>query len=459
MFRQTEHPMCMGIGKRTVQLVLAALMFGTSLAAVSELPTADQADAQVAYTFRDVSSIDGLTDIHARAFRLYWAFFDREPDAEGALFWANRVNECWSLERIANFFSTSDEFAATYGTLTDGEFVDLIYRNVLDRPSEPAGRAFWEGEISSGRRSRVQVMLDFAYSDEFVSTRLLPSDLLPDQPCSTTAADLPIPGSDGSVLASQALNTTIPTSVCGTIVSVANNQLINGRTGASTSPSSFGGYARARTDQDDYAYSGLVQGLLDDNEIGDVAFVLDCIDETGNFVGSHLIVQLDTGPAYTFDPRDVAVLEPTGGNVGEIQGLVALYPGLSVEWTAFGPNDPFCCPSITVFSEFELDSGTFTRTRFHVEGPDAVARQIAAAAVADNWDSVFERIEEGEFEFLQGFQSTRGGLNFAGTDPCQFSSGAFSCLVNVPDWGQIGFRLAFDRDTQSYRILDILYDI
>ena len=37
--------------------------------------------------FDTIASLDELTGDHARLFRLYWAFFGREPDAEGALYW------------------------------------------------------------------------------------------------------------------------------------------------------------------------------------------------------------------------------------------------------------------------------------------------------------------------------------------------------------------------------------
>ncbi len=134
-------------------------------------------------TFEVVSNLDELTDDHARVLRLYWAFFDRTPDAEGALYWIDRLDHCASMVDIATVFAEGPEFAATYGDLDDAGFVDLVYANVLGRTPEPAGRAFWLGEIVVGRMTRVDVMLHFAYGDEFTNARPLPSDGVPARRC------------------------------------------------------------------------------------------------------------------------------------------------------------------------------------------------------------------------------------------------------------------------------------
>ena len=50
----------------------------------------------------------------------------------------------------------------------DAAFVDLVYRNVLARPPDPAGRAHWAGGLDSGRLTRGGVMIGFSESAEFV---------------------------------------------------------------------------------------------------------------------------------------------------------------------------------------------------------------------------------------------------------------------------------------------------
>ncbi|MEZ5379585.1 MAG: DUF4214 domain-containing protein [Acidimicrobiales bacterium] len=97
--------------------------------------------------------------------RLYWAYFDRAPDAAGLSFWTGRRLAGASLDSIADAFGESEEFTATYGPLDDAAFVDLVYRNVLDRSPDTAGAAFWRGQLAS--RSRGAVMVGFSESVEF----------------------------------------------------------------------------------------------------------------------------------------------------------------------------------------------------------------------------------------------------------------------------------------------------
>lgn len=54
-----------------------------------------------------------------------------------------------------------------YGGLDNGQFVDLVYQNVLGRAPEPGGRAFWTGQLNSGSMTRGEVMRGFSESNEY----------------------------------------------------------------------------------------------------------------------------------------------------------------------------------------------------------------------------------------------------------------------------------------------------
>ncbi len=101
--------------------------------------------------------------------RLYSAYFLRAPDQAGFDFWvSNSMSGAHNLDSMSDFFSISDEFNLTYGSLTNTEFVDLIYQNILGRPGEPEGRAFWISELDSGNRTRGNVMINFSEGPEYV---------------------------------------------------------------------------------------------------------------------------------------------------------------------------------------------------------------------------------------------------------------------------------------------------
>lgn len=98
--------------------------------------------------------------------RLYFAYFNRIPDYPGLQFWVGELQGGRSLIEMSNEFASSPEFIATYGRLTNGEFVDLVYWNVLGRAPEPDGRVFWIGELEAGM-SRGEVMVRFSESEEY----------------------------------------------------------------------------------------------------------------------------------------------------------------------------------------------------------------------------------------------------------------------------------------------------
>ncbi len=365
MFRRMER----NRGMRMLRAVVIALAVLASTVVGAPPPAGAMTSAGAmteegvfdAVAFEDVAAIPTLTDVHARVFRLYWAFFDRQPDAEGALFWADQSNRCWSLERIANFFATSDEFVTTYGTLTDAQFVDLVYRNVLDRAAEPAGRTFWENAIASGSRTRVQVMLDFAYADEFVANHPLPSDGRADQPCSTSASDLRVPAETNAVTLASLDTATIPSDACFFDMDPGNTTLVDGRTGLNAD----GTWVELATGTDRIAALRLRnierRAFADISGDGNVDAVvgLHCRTPSGDF--DHIVPVL-----YVHGEEPVALPYTAGADLssGEepvgLRAVLARQDRIVFSWAATftfsfpdlsdWDDDP-CCPSIEFMSE------------------------------------------------------------------------------------------------------------
>jgi hypothetical protein len=100
--------------------------------------------------------------------RLYWAYFDRIPDTEGLLHWIGETADHGAtLDTISQVFAGSPEFSATYGSLTDADFVRLVYRNVLDRTPDTGGETFWNARLADRSATRGQVMTGFSESPEY----------------------------------------------------------------------------------------------------------------------------------------------------------------------------------------------------------------------------------------------------------------------------------------------------
>lgn len=98
--------------------------------------------------------------------RLYFATFLRIPDYEGLQTWIAAGQAGWTLEAIADEFTTSAEFLLTYGSLDDTEFVTLLYQNILNRQPDPTGLANWTGRLSNGA-TRGEILVGFSESPEY----------------------------------------------------------------------------------------------------------------------------------------------------------------------------------------------------------------------------------------------------------------------------------------------------
>lgn len=74
--------------------------------------------------------------------RLYVAYFNRLPDFEGYSFWHGRLND-WDIQRASRYFAESPEAVETYGDATLEEFLDILYAEVLNREPDAGGAAYW----------------------------------------------------------------------------------------------------------------------------------------------------------------------------------------------------------------------------------------------------------------------------------------------------------------------------
>lgn len=99
-------------------------------------------------------------------YRLYQATLAREPDEGSFKGWAEALSSGTELSAAAGGFVNSREFQNVYGSLTDGEFVDRLYQNVLGRGASQTEIDGWLDVINGGS-SRADVVLGFSQSREF----------------------------------------------------------------------------------------------------------------------------------------------------------------------------------------------------------------------------------------------------------------------------------------------------
>ncbi len=91
---------------------------------------------------------------------LYSAIFNRAPDQAGLEFWVNAIEGGDSLVQAAEGFTQHPVFAETYAGLTNIEFVQQLYVNVLGSAGDAKGIQFWTDKLASGV-SKGQVVAEF----------------------------------------------------------------------------------------------------------------------------------------------------------------------------------------------------------------------------------------------------------------------------------------------------------
>lgn len=70
-----------------------------------------------------------------------------------------------TFHAVSESFAQSPEFLASYGALGHAQFVERVYQNVLGRPAEPAGRAYWLARLNEGMVRGV-LIAEFSESGE-----------------------------------------------------------------------------------------------------------------------------------------------------------------------------------------------------------------------------------------------------------------------------------------------------
>jgi hypothetical protein len=108
-----------------------------------------------------------------RLMELYVAFFNRVPEADGLAYWIGEMNAGKQINAIADIFYEAgikySELTGFTATMSNADFVNVIYRNVLGRTdgADAEGLAYWSAELAEGRASRgslVSTILDAAHN-------------------------------------------------------------------------------------------------------------------------------------------------------------------------------------------------------------------------------------------------------------------------------------------------------
>ena len=93
-------------------------------------------------SFADGSLGFDTSGTSGQMYRLYKAAFNCVPDAPGLGWNIGLVDDGLTLAQMSAAFVASAEFTSTYGALSNTQFLDQLYLNVLNRLADPVGAAW-----------------------------------------------------------------------------------------------------------------------------------------------------------------------------------------------------------------------------------------------------------------------------------------------------------------------------
>ena len=96
---------------------------------------------------------------------LYVAALGRSADGAGRRYWVETMARGLKYEHLGTLFYGSPEYVTRSGGTNDS-FVTALYRSILRREPDPAGRAYWLGLLDGGRAAPADVANAFHRSVE-----------------------------------------------------------------------------------------------------------------------------------------------------------------------------------------------------------------------------------------------------------------------------------------------------
>lgn len=114
-----------------------------------------------------MDEVTGIREIIAFVDRLYEYALGREADEAGLLDWSRKL---YNKQTTGNDTAFGFFFSAEMNNrnLSDGDFVELLYKVMMNRSSDPSGKAYWVNMLQNGV-SRVGVFNGFSGSAEFTA--------------------------------------------------------------------------------------------------------------------------------------------------------------------------------------------------------------------------------------------------------------------------------------------------
>jgi hypothetical protein len=99
--------------------------------------------------------------------RSFLAYLGRVPDPSGLSYWVGKIRSGRSMSWVNSALAASPEFARRQASLTDSQFIDALYHDLLNRTPDSGGKAYWLGKLAGGT-TRATVVGSFVAQPESI---------------------------------------------------------------------------------------------------------------------------------------------------------------------------------------------------------------------------------------------------------------------------------------------------
>lgn len=82
--------------------------------------------------------------------QIYIAYFSRPADTASVAYWISGERAGMTAAQIAQALSLQPEYAQAFAGLNTAQTVNTLYKNLFNHDADPAGLAYWKGQIDSG---------------------------------------------------------------------------------------------------------------------------------------------------------------------------------------------------------------------------------------------------------------------------------------------------------------------
>ena len=98
---------------------------------------------------------------------------------QGSWYWLQSVRGGRRLSEVAAALRDARASSCEiFGDLTNEEFVETVYLNVLGRRADSSGKAYWVGRLDDGSLGRGRLMIDFSESSENRTRLRIPTNVV-----------------------------------------------------------------------------------------------------------------------------------------------------------------------------------------------------------------------------------------------------------------------------------------